>query len=130
MKLFTLEEAEDLLPRIRERLAAMQACKREVDAIRDYLEHAVSSTAGNGHVRDENTLAEKRRAAESLVEEINAGLRVLNDWGVELKGLDEGLIDFPSEREGRVVCLCWRMGEQTIAWWHEIDTGFGHRQPL
>lgn len=130
MKLFTLDEANAMLPQVREQLEAMQAYKREVDAVRDYLEHAVSSTGGNGHVRDENMLAEKRRKAEALVEDINDRLRVLNDWGIELKGLDEGLIDFPSERGGRVVYLCWKLGEEHIGWWHEIDSGFANRQPL
>ncbi len=130
MKLFTLAEAEAMLPQVREELLAMQARKREVDELRSKLERAVSTTGGNGHVRDENTLAEQRRRAEALVDEINQRLRVLNDWGVELKGLDEGLIDFPSERDGRVVYLCWRLGEDAIEWWHEIDAGFAGRQPL
>ncbi|MBI5289009.1 MAG: DUF2203 domain-containing protein [Chloroflexi bacterium] len=130
MKLFTLADAEALLPQVRDELLAMQACKREVDGLRDYLERAVSKSGGNGHVRDESTLTEKRRRAEALVEEINQRLRKLNDLGVELKGLDEGLIDFPSDRGGRVVYLCWRLGEDRIAWWHEIDVGFAARQPL
>lgn len=129
-RLFTLQEAEALLPSLREHLAEMQACKRQVDAIRDALENAVSSTAGNGHVRDEAALAEKRRQAEALVEDINARLKVMTDWGVELKGLDEGLIDFPSERDGRVVYLCWKLGEAAISWWHETNTGFNSRQLL
>jgi hypothetical protein len=130
MILFTLSEAEAMLPQVREELLAMQACKRQVDELREQLERAVSSSGGNGHVRDETALAEKRRKAEALVEEINQGLRKLNERGVELKGLDEGLIDFPSEREGRVVYLCWRLGEEGIGWWHEIDAGFAGRQPL
>ena len=130
MKLYTLAEAEAMLPQIRDELLSMQASKREVDDVRAYLEHAVSTTGGNGHVRDENTLAEKRRRAEALVEDINARLRLINDWGIELKGLDEGLIDFPSDREGRVVYLCWRLGEDAIAWWHEIEEGFPGRRPL
>jgi hypothetical protein len=47
-----------------------------------------------------------------------------------LKGLDEGLLDFPSEHEGRVVYLCWRFDEPRIAWWHEIDAGFAGREPI
>jgi hypothetical protein len=130
MKLYTLAEAEAMLPQVRDELLSMQASKREVDEVRAYLEQAVSTTGGNGHVRDESTLAEKRRRAEALVEDINARLRLINDWGIELKGLDEGLIDFPSDREGRVVYLCWRLGEDAIAWWHEIDEGFAGRRPL
>ena len=66
----------------------------------------------------------------TLVEEINQRLAKLNEWGIELKGLDEGLIDFPSERDGRTVYLCWKLGEDRIEWWHELDTGFAGRQPL
>ncbi|MGH7488523.1 MAG: DUF2203 domain-containing protein [bacterium] len=50
--------------------------------------------------------------------------------GCELKGVDEGLIDFPSEREGQTVYLCWKLGEERIEWWHELDTGFAGRQRL
>jgi hypothetical protein len=54
----------------------------------------------------------------------------LDGIGVQLKRIDDGLVDFPSERDGRVVNLCWRLGEDTIAWWHELDAGFAGRQPL
>ena len=130
MKLFTLAEAEALLPQVRDELLAMQDCKRRVDVVRGDLEHAAEKSTGNGHVRDENALAEKRRQAEALVAEINERLARINGWGVELKGLDEGLIDFPSERDGRTVYLCWKLGEDRIAWWHDLDTGFAGRQPL
>ena len=50
--------------------------------------------------------------------------------GVELKGIEQGLVDFPTMRDGRVVYLCWQLGEGTIAYWHEIDAGFSGRQPL
>jgi hypothetical protein len=50
--------------------------------------------------------------------------------GCELKGIEEGLIDFPSPREGRTVYLCWKLGEDSIGSWHELDTGFAGRQPL
>ena len=50
--------------------------------------------------------------------------------GVEIKDLDQWLIDFPSQRDGRVVYLCWRRGEENIEWWHDMDAGFAGRQPL
>ena len=130
MILFTLDEAEALLPQVRGELLAMQTCKREVDELRGSFDHAVQKSAGNGHVKDEDALADKRRRAEALVEQINERLARINEWGVELKGIDEGLIDFPSRRDDRVVYLCWRLGEDRIAWWHEIDAGFSGREPL
>jgi hypothetical protein len=130
MTLFSIEQAEALLPQLREIITDMQRCKRAIDDVRGDLGHAVQSATGNGHVRDETTLAEKRRRAESLVEQLNQGLARINDLGVELKDIDQGLLDFPHEREGRVVNLCWRLGEERIAWWHEVDAGFAGRQPL
>lgn len=130
MILFTLDEAHALLPQVRDELAAMQACKREIDTLRDGLAHAAAKTSGNGHVGDEPDLAMKRRRAEALVDQINERLARINGWGVELKSLDDGLVDFPSDRDGRVVYLCWRMGEERIAYWHETDAGFAGRQPI
>ena len=130
MALFTLDEAEALLPRIRDILLDMQRCKREVDELRDGLGHAISASAGNGHVKDEPALGEQRRRAEALVEQLNHGLSEINALGAELKDVDQGLIDFPHERDGRVVYLCWRLGEERIEWWHEVDAGFAGRERL
>jgi hypothetical protein len=130
MKLFTLAEAEAMLPKAREEVLAMQACKREIDLLREALVDVAGRATGNGHVHEEAAVAEKRRKAEALVEQLNERLARLNEWGIEMKGLDEGLLDFPSDRDGRVVYLCWRVGEERIAFWHEIDSGFAGRQPL
>ncbi|MDE3095926.1 MAG: DUF2203 domain-containing protein [Chloroflexota bacterium] len=130
MIVFTLEQAEALLPQVRDEILAMQALKREIDDLRGGLAQVVERATGNGHVRSEDAIAAQRRHAERLVEQLNERLARLNAWGVELKGLDEGLIDFPGEREGRAVYLCWRLGEERIAWWHELDAGFAGRQPL
>jgi hypothetical protein len=58
------------------------------------------------------------------------GLAQLDWWGVIVRDLDTGICDFPALREGREVYLCWRVGEERIGWWHEIDGGFAGRQPL
>jgi len=130
MTLFTLEEAEAMLSQVREQLTAMQAAKRELDELREALGEVVHKAAGNGHVTREDRLGEQRQRAEALAATLNAGLERFQAWGVEIKGIDEGLVDFPSEREGRVVYLCWRLGEEGIGWWHELETGFAGRQPL
>ena len=129
-RLYTLAEAEAILPQLRDEITAMQDCKRRIDALRGDLQHVAHSATGNGHVKDEAAVANKRRTAESLVDEINERLARINGWGIELKGIDEGLVDFPSERDGRVVYLCWRLGEDRIAWWHDVDAGFAGRRPL
>jgi hypothetical protein len=127
---FSVEEAEALLPVLRDELLEMQRCKRNIDELRVELSQAAERATGNGHVQDEEALAAKRRQAESLVEEMNSRLSRINEMGVELKGVDEGLLDFPSRRDDRIVYLCWRLGEEHIGWWHEVEAGFAGRQPL
>ena len=73
---------------------------------------------------------DKQKAAQELIERLNKLGAELRELGCELKGIDEGLIDFPAEREGRTIYLCWRLGEDAITHWHEVDTGFGGRQSL
>ena len=130
MRLFTVAEAEATLETLREHVVAMQACKREIDGLREQLSRAAEKSGGNGHVQDRNELAKARRRAETLVERMNEHLAAINAEGVELKDADQGLLDFPSDRDGRVVYLCWKLGEDRIAWWHDVDAGFAGRQPL
>jgi hypothetical protein len=73
-----------------------------------------------------------RAGSEYGVEAYNLYLAVerIRELGVILKDLDEGLLDFPHEREGRVVFLCWHPPEERVAFWHEIEAGYAGRQPL
>lgn len=130
MRLFTLEEAEALVPQVREELLAMQRAKAELDELRASFEESVQRASSNGHVRDADGAAGRRKRAETLAAEINERLERFQSWGCELKGIDEGLVDFPTERDGRVVYLCWRLGEERIEWWHDVESGFAGRQPL
>ncbi len=126
---FTLDEANALLPRLREILTEMQETKKQVDAIRDEIRAISRTAAGNGHVVSQDVRDEQKTARE-LIKRLNELGAEINELGCEAKGIDEGLIDFPSEREGRTVHLCWKLGEDAIAHWHELDTGFGGRQAL
>jgi hypothetical protein len=70
------------------------------------------------------------QVSQALTEAIREDLDQLAEWGIELKDLSTGLVDFPAMREGRIVYLCWRLGELQVAYWHDLETGFGGRQPL
>ena len=127
-RLFTLDEALALLPTVRQLIGEMQEAKRELDERSRELDRLLGLSGGNGHLAaDVSATREGVRTAGARLEAL---ISELDGLGVELKGIDEGLVDFPSEREGRVVLLCWRQGEETIAWWHEVETGFAGRQPL
>ena len=127
-RLFTLAEALATLPVAARLLLEIQEWKQELEERSAMLEQLQNSTEGNGH-RGEG-IAEGRAAVQKAALELDRAFRQLNDLGVELKGIENGLLDFPSIREGRVVYLCWRQGEEGIAYWHDLDAGFAGRQLL
>lgn len=127
-RLFTLEEALALLPIVRRLLQEARDLKREMEERGRELERLTQASSGNGHLT--SRVAAARRELESAVARLQARLEEIERLGVEVKGIDEGLVDFRSLREGRVVYLCYRLGEETIAYWHELESGFAGRQPL
>jgi hypothetical protein len=90
--------------------------------------HAGGS-AGNGNAVHADALAR----SEAEMTEIGGGMRALvehlESLGIELRDLEQGLVDFPGERDGRPVWLCWRLAEPAVGHWHPIDEGFTSRQP-
>lgn len=68
--------------------------------------------------------------AQRLATQIERFIGELTDLGVEFKGFDQGLVDFPSTRHGQVIMLCWKLNEPAVAFWHEPAAGFAGRQPL
>ena len=128
-RLFTLDEARALLPRLRTLAEMMQERKAEFDRHRQALAILGARTGEDGdHLRE--PLARHRAAAEAIAADIQGMIEEADALGVEVKGIDQGLLDFLSERDGRVVYLCWMLGEPDIAYWHDLHTGFRGRQPL
>jgi len=124
MKLFTLSEANSLLPTIIPKLVEIKLLYAAIDDLRDSSRAAASAShfgggmeGGTGYV---NTLY---KVGELTTE--------LTELGIELKDYTRGLIDFPCKRSGRVIYLCWQIGDaDEIEWWHETDAGFAGRQPI
>jgi len=124
MRLFTLEEANSLLPLIRPRLEELRRCFSEVRSFREFSQMASASAIGGGGVEGGsvyvNTLIEFGRITSEIT-----------DLGVQIKDPEKGLIDFPSTKGERIVLLCWMLGEDdSIEWWHEMEAGFAGRQRL
>lgn len=122
-KHFTVEEAEALLPKLHELLEDVAAHR---DAMREkapHMEPILRASVSNGG---------GKTGSEYGVEAYNLYLTIgrIRELGVILKDLDMGLLDFPHERDGRVVFLCWHPPEERIEYWHEIQDGYPGRQPL
>lgn len=127
--LFTRDEAERMLPQIVPLLQEIRSLKRLHDAHALTLARVETQTKTNGHGTDVDVaLAKQGQQAAALA--INGTIERINALGAEVKDIDTGLIDFRSQMGDRVVYLCWKLGEEGIAWWHELDTGFASRQPL
>jgi hypothetical protein len=125
---FTLEEALALLPRVRELVEGMVEYKKEIDKKRVEFEGLETSKArGNGYDMKREQLATRITELMRLVRE---SLEAINEIGVQVKDIDSGLVDFPARRDNQIVNLCWRAGEETIGFWHTLDTGFGSRRPI
>ena len=125
MKLFTITEANQLLTEVAPKLREIRGFYTSVAGYRES-SHAAAASAelGGGGMEGGSKYVEVLYELGKLTTE-------LHELGVQLKDYTRGLIDFPSMRDGRVVLLCWQLGEgDRIEWWHEIEDGFGGRQPL
>ena len=125
MRLFTVEEANALLPTVRGIVRRIQRAYARVSAAQEQARLAAAGAAqgGGGMEGGEAYLESLSELAEASGE--------LEGLGVQLKDYARGLIDFPTTREGRVVLLCWQMGEgDELEWWHDLEAGFAGRQPL
>jgi hypothetical protein len=128
---FTLEEAQSLLPVLESLLRTAIDSKKlieEVESEMQALNHRIFLNGGT-HV---DVVSIARRKAERAKAEQRAkdGIAEIDSIGVQVKDLDIGLLDFPCEVDGRVVLLCWRMGEHSITHWHSTDEGFAGRKPI
>jgi hypothetical protein len=125
MKLFTVEEANALLPSVRGIVRRVQRAYERVSASQEQARLAASGAAsgGGGMAGGADYVDALSALAEAAGE--------LEELGVQLKDYGRGLIDFPTMREGRVVLLCWQSGEgDELEWWHDLEAGFAGRQPL
>lgn len=128
VKIFSIEEAERTLPLVRRVVRDLLAdYPRWREAVSHY---EILSGGARVDWGETPELLDARTAITTLAERINDYLTELAAIGCLFKGFEAGLVDFYSLREDRLVFLCWRLDEERIAHWHEIDSGFTGRQPL
>jgi hypothetical protein len=119
-RVFTVVDANAELAELRERLPRLRDARIGLIASSERITDAVASdgggVAGSDWFRHQETL--------------KAELTYLADRGILLRDPDTGLIDFPAERDGEQVFLCWRLGEGDVEYYHGVHSGFSGRKPL
>lgn len=124
MKVFTVNEANELIPSVRPRLEKIRHNYEFLARLREPARAAAAASEFGGGM-------EGGSAYVKTLYEIGKLTTELHDLGIQLKDYMSGLIDFPSMRDGRIVLLCWQLGEgDEIEFWHELDAGFAGRKPL
>ena len=126
---YTRAEAEALLPRLGGLLRELQLLRDELADQEEQYTALRTRVLSNGHNMQGNAQRIKMAIATTTAQ-ITQRIHAIAELGVILKDLEVGLVDFPAQRNGREVYLCWRLGEDHINWWHEVDSGFASRQPL
>ena len=128
VKVFTVERANSALPLVRRIVADIVAeHPRWKDLVARYELAAAGARPEWGESEEQLAL---RRDIDAVAERIKGFVDELTAIGCVLKGFEDGLVDFYGQRDGRLVFLCWRLGEDEVTCWHELDAGFAGRQPI
>lgn len=135
---FTLDEAQALVPRVRSLMGqALQLHGHLRGKVAKLGEagHDVSWSLlrGDAELDDEVAASEREQLerARMIYQALRESVTAIEALGAEVKGVMEGLVDFPSWRDGcEEVVLCWKLGEQEIGFYHELDSGFAGRKPI
>ncbi len=131
LRTYTVDEANRELPRVRPivaQIAELSALRPDLEEQLRMAEYTSQRAGANGASREREQQA--RDAVQGAEEELLKAVLNLNSMGIQLKGPLEGLIDFPSYREGELVELCWKLGEERVEHWHRVGEGFGARKKL
>ena len=116
-KFFSIDEATKTLPLVK---AIVADIVTNYKSIRDSME-VREEKPGDRDLGDR---------IEAMKDELMSNVDELRHLGIELKSFEIGLVDFPHMKDGKEICLCWKLGEDKIAWWHDKESGLSGRQPL
>ncbi|QDU29529.1 hypothetical protein ETAA8_46430 [Anatilimnocola aggregata] len=129
-KVFTIEQANAMLPLVRAITTDLTTLARDVVERRSRLAAFKSRKDQKAGDPYSDELASMQQAVAADAQRLQEYIDELRSLGLEPKGAVEGLVDFPSQLDGRVVYLCWKLGEAEVTHWHEVEAGFAGRQSL
>ena len=130
-RIFTLDEAQMLLPILESLLRQAIHGKKLVEDVDNELQETAHRVFLNGGMMlNVVHLARRKAEREKAIRRIKDALAEIDATGVQVKDLDIGLLDFPCKVEGETLLLCWKLGEPTISHWHGTNEGFTSRKPI
>ena len=130
---FDIDAANDALVEVGPLLATLADQRAELIRLRDRSTAASTPSSGAGapaEPLDEEEARRLRLRMQGVIDQMAAAVAQIDAMGITLRDIERGLIDFPALVGGRQVWLCWQLGETDVGFWHELETGFGSRQPL
>ena len=129
-KIFTIDEANAVLPLVRAITTDLAGLSRDVIERRQRLGHLNTDRDLESSDPYDAELALIEQDLETDTQRLQGYVDELRELGVQPKSGPEGLVDFPAMLDGHLVCLCWKLGEPEVLYWHEVDAGFAGRQSL
>ena len=131
MRTFTVEEANAALPEVKLLAARIAELVQLLPELQDQERiHAYRAAREGAEDAAREELELSRSGLRDAELDLTRALTELEQLGVMLKDPASGLMDFPAYRDGELVELCWRLGEEAVGHWHRIGEGFAGRQPL
>ena len=121
---FTTNEANEVLPDVIKKFEFALAKKNDITKLEQQLQLSLSTTDS---FEEYVTLKQK---LNSVITKFYESVEILENTGVVVKSIEQGLLDFPSKRFNEEVWLCWKHGETEIRFWHDKDSGFMGRKPI
>ena len=122
--LFTVDQANTILPKVKKRFYEILFCKNNVIDIQEELQNLSDSNCSF------EKFITKKQELNHAVTSLYSMIQKLEDMGVMIKSVDEGLLDFPSIRYDEEIWLCWKFGENQVKFWHGKEEGFMGRKPI
>ncbi len=129
LKVFTVQEANQLLPRLLEIIRGLQKLREKILSLEVEID-AVELVADKDDSGSSPALSKKVDEYQKAISEFYSLVDEIHGLGCLLKDLDSGLVDFYSVYKGKVVYLCWKMGESKVGYWHEVGKGFTSREKI
>ena len=121
---FTLDEANALIPWLAEKFQNLNLVRQEYVSIQERMNDP-RINSGN-----EIEVSQLKSTSDQLARQLEEGVEEILDQGIIVRDMSLGLVDFPSLRDNRDIYLCWIGGEVRVDYWHEVNQGFSHRQPI